>query len=121
MGSASFCSVFAHATKVELLPVRRQRETELERIELPEIPMRSGTAICRRRGPGTVYGSGCTDRYEPERRTAQIQQLLIDSYAKAIGRRTALGSELFGYRLDHPDKDKSLTSATARLDAENAG
>ena len=58
--------------------------------------------------PGTVYGYRVHGPYEPDAgHRFNPNKLLIDPYAKQLVGELQWGPELFGYQLDHPDKDKS--------------
>jgi isoamylase len=96
----NFALFSAHATKVELVPVRRQRRNRTRAHRTARItPTRSGTAISRYR-PGAVYGYRVHGRYEPEAgHRFNPNKLLLDPYAKAhVG--GCVGPGVFGYTLD---------------------
>jgi glycogen operon protein len=56
--------------------------------------------------PGQLYGYRVHGPYEPARGLRfNPNKLLLDPYAKAIGRKLEWADELFGYTLGHPDGD----------------
>ena len=71
--------------------------------------MRSGTATCRPRARHWSTAIASTVRYEPDAgHRFNPNKLVIDPYAKQLVGELRWGPELFGYRLDHADKDKSF-------------
>jgi isoamylase len=105
----NFALFSAHATKVELCLFDDSGETELERIELPEYTDEVWHGYLPTARPGTVYGYRVYGPYEPDAgHRFNHNKLLIDPYAKQLVGQLRWGPELFGYRLDHPDKDKSF-------------
>ena len=57
-------------------------------------------------GPGQLYGYRVYGPYDPSRGLRfNPNKLLLDPYAKAIGRKLVWADELFGYALGHPDGD----------------
>lgn len=60
--------------------------------------------------PGTLYGYRVHGPYEPHNgHRYNHNKLLIDPYAKAIAGTIEWNNALFGYDLDHPDKDLSFS------------
>ncbi|MGH9562305.1 MAG: glycogen debranching protein GlgX, partial [Terracidiphilus sp.] len=60
-------------------------------------------------GPGQLYGYRVDGPYVPESgQRFNINKLLLDPYAKAIGRQLNWADELFGYRMGDPDGDLSF-------------
>ena len=60
-------------------------------------------------GPGQIYGYRVHGPYVPESGLRfNPNKLLLDPYAKAIGRPLTWGDELFGYTLGDPDADLSF-------------
>src|SRR4030081_2568236 len=105
----NFALFSAHATKVELCLFDDSGETELERIELPEYTDEVWHGYLPAARPGTVYGYRVHGPYEPDSgHRFNPNKLLLDPYAKQLVGELRWGPELFGYQLDHPDKDKSL-------------
>ena len=67
-------------------------------------PTRSGTATCRRPGPGTIYAYRVHGPYAPEEgHRFNPNKLLLDPYARAIVGELTWGPELFGYKLETGD------------------
>lgn len=59
--------------------------------------------------PGQLYGFRVHGPYQPEEgHRFNPNKLLLDPYAKAIGRPLAWGDELFGYRIGDPGGDLSI-------------
>ncbi|HEY1763904.1 MAG TPA: glycogen debranching protein GlgX [Opitutaceae bacterium] len=60
-------------------------------------------------GPGQLYGYRVHGPYEPARGLRfNAHKLLLDPYAKAIGRKLKWADELFGYQIGHADADLSF-------------
>ena len=105
----NFALFSAHATKVELCLFDANGETELERIELPEYTDEVWHGYLPAARPGLVYGYRVHGPHEPHAgHRFNPNKLVIDPYAKQLVGELRWGPELFGYRLDHPDKDKSF-------------
>ena len=105
----NFALFSAHATKVELCLFDDAGETEIERIDLPEYTDEVWHGYLPTARPGTVYGYRVHGPYEPDAgHRFNPNKLLIDPYAKQLVGELRWGPELFGYQLDHPDKDKSF-------------
>ena len=104
----NFALFSAHATKVELCLFDSSGETELERIELPEYTDEVWHGYLPAARPGTVYGYRVHGPYEPDAgHRFNPNKLVIDPYARQLVGALRWGPELFAYRLDHADKDKS--------------
>ncbi|MBP1294247.1 glycogen debranching protein GlgX [Bradyrhizobium elkanii] len=104
----NFALFSAHATKVELCLFDDAGETELERIELPEYTDEVWHGYLPSGRPGTVYGYRVHGPYEPDAgHRFNPNKLVLDPYAKQLVGQLRWGSELFGYQLDHSDKDLS--------------
>lgn len=59
--------------------------------------------------PGQLYGYRAHGPYDPGRGLRfNPNKLLLDPYAKAIGRPLKWADELFGYTIGHPDRDLSF-------------
>ncbi|HVW22530.1 MAG TPA: glycogen debranching protein GlgX [Opitutaceae bacterium] len=59
--------------------------------------------------PGQLYGYRAHGPYEPDKgRRFNPHKLLLDPYAKAIGRELKWDDSLFGYQIGHPDGDLSF-------------
>jgi glycogen operon protein len=105
----NFALFSAHATKVELCLFDERGERELERIELPEYTDEVWHAYLPAARPGTVYGYRVYGPFDPDAgHRFNPNKLLIDPYAKQLVGQLKWGPELFGYRFDHADKDKSF-------------
>jgi isoamylase len=105
----NFAIFSAHASKVELCLFDQSGDTELERIDLPEYTDEVWHGYLPTARPGTVYGYRVHGPYEPDAgHRFNPNKLLIDPYAKQLVGKLRWSSELFGYRLDHSDKDKSF-------------
>jgi isoamylase len=105
----NFALFSANATKVELCIFDDEGEREIERIELPEYTDEVWHGYLPTARPGTVYGYRVHGPYEPDAgHRFNPNKLLIDPYAKQLVGSLRWGPELFGYTLDHPDKDKSF-------------
>ena len=62
-------------------------------------------------GPGQLYGYRVHGPYRPAAGLRfNANKLLLDPYAKAIGRQLRWADELFGYQIGHPDEDLSFDS-----------
>jgi isoamylase len=104
----NFALFSAHATKVELCLFDDSGETELERIELPEYTDEVWHGYLPAARPGTVYGYRVHGPYDPDAgHRFNPNKLVLDPYAKQLVGRLRWGPELFGYQLDHADKDLS--------------
>ncbi len=58
--------------------------------------------------PGQLYGYRVKGPYEPQKGLRfNPNKLLLDPYAKAIGRELKWADEVFGYQLGHPEQDLS--------------
>jgi isoamylase len=105
----NFSLFSGHATNVELCLFDDRGESELERIELPEYTDEVWHGYLPTARPGTVYAYRVHGPYEPDAgHRFNSNKLLIDPYAKQLVGKLRWGPELFGYRLNHADKDKSF-------------
>src|SRR4051812_17465576 len=104
----NFALFSAHATKVELCIFDDAGEKEIERFDLPEYTDEVWHGYVPTARPGTVYGYRVHGAYEPDAgHRFNPNKLLIDPYARQLVGELRWAPELFGYQLDHPDKDKS--------------
>src|SRR3569832_2493996 len=104
----NFALFSAYATKVELCLFDDSGETELERIELPEYTDEVWHGYLPSARPGTVYGYRVHGPSEPDAgHRFNPNKLLLDPYAKQLIGHLRWGPVLFGYQLDHADKDLS--------------
>ncbi len=103
----------AHAEKVELLLFDDEEDTEpSETFVLPEQtgPMWHGYLVNLR--PGQLYGYRVYGPYDPENgHRFNPNKVLLDPYAKAIGRPLRWDDSLFGYDVDDEEK-KDLSFST---------
>jgi glycogen operon protein len=105
----NFALFSAHATKVELCLFDLDGANELERIELPEYTDEVWHGYLPAARPGTTYGYRVYGPYDPNAgHRFNPNKLLIDPYAKQLVGSLKWGPELFGYKLDSPDKDLSF-------------
>jgi isoamylase len=104
----NFALFSANATKVELCLFDDAGETELERIELPEYTDEVWHGYLPAARPGTVYGYRVRGPYQPDAGYRfNPNKLLVDPYARQLVGKLRWGPELFGYQLNHADKDLS--------------
>src|SRR5690606_25577848 len=60
--------------------------------------------------PGQLYGYRVSGDYDPRNgKRFNPNKLLIDPYAKAIAGTVEINDDVFGYQLNHPDKDLSFS------------
>ncbi len=115
-GGVNFALFSEHAKRVELCLFDGVDSTE-ERVC---IPMREQTDLvwhCYLPGikPGQLYGYRVHGPYEPKQgHRFNANKVLLDPYAKSIGRDVQWADEMFGYRVGDPAKDLS------RDDRDNA-
>jgi isoamylase len=105
----NFALFSANAKKVELSLFDLDGAQELERIELPEYTDEVWHCYLPEARPGTVYGYRVHGPYEPDAgHRFNPNKLLIDPYARQLVGELRWSDALFGYRIDHPDKDLSF-------------
>jgi isoamylase len=105
----NFALFSANATKVELCLFDSKGDRELERIELPEYTDEVWHGYLPTARPGTVYAYRVHGPFEPDAgHRFNPNKLVIDPYAKQLVGQLKWGPELFAYRFDHPDKDRSF-------------
>ena len=99
----------ANATRVELCLFDTDGKKELERVELPEYTDEVWHGYLPQARPGMVYGYRVHGPYEPEAgHRFNPNKLLLDPYARQLVGSLVWGPELFGYKVDSPDKDLSF-------------
>jgi isoamylase len=105
-----------HADKVELcLFDSPDAPNESERIPLPESTNLVWHGYVPGLKPGQLYGYRVHGPYEPSHgHRFNPHKIVLDPYAKAIGRPLRWADELFGYRIGDPEEDLS------RDDRDNA-
>jgi len=106
----NFALFSEHATKVELCLFDDVAASgEAERIVLPEYTEQVWHGYLPDLRPGQFYGYRVYGPYEPDKgHRFNHHKLLLDPYAKAIGRKVNWGDELFGYRIGDPKADLSV-------------
>ena len=105
----NFALFSANATKVEICLFDISGEKELERVELPEYTDEVWHGYLPDARPGTVYAYRVHGPYEPTAgHRFNPNKLLLDPYAKQIDGQLTWNPALFGYTLDHADKDLSF-------------
>ena len=117
-GSGVNFAIFSeHATKVELCFFDSADATrESSRVELTERTDQVWHAYLRGVLPNQLYGYRVHGPYEPQHgHRFNPNKILIDPYAKAIGRTISWADEMFGYRVGDPAQDLSFD------DRDNAG
>lgn len=110
-GSGVNFSIFSeHATKVELcLFDSTNAKKETHRLPLPEQTHRTWHGYLPGLRPGQLYGYRVHGPYEPRKGYRfNPNKVLLDPYAKGIGRLIRWSGEMFGYKIDDPKKDLSF-------------
>jgi len=115
-GGVNFSLFSEHATKVELcLFDSPDAERESQRVALPDQTDMAWHGYLPDVHPGQLYGYRVHGPYEPEQgHRFNPNKVLLDPYAKAIGRDLRWGDETFGYAIGDEDEDLS------RDDRDNA-
>jgi isoamylase len=104
-------SVFSeHATKVELCLFDGPEATAAcHCIEMREQTDMAWHVYMPDVRPGQLYGYRMDGPYAPRAgHRFNARKILIDPYAKAIGRTVTWSDEMFGYRIGHPESDLSF-------------
>jgi isoamylase len=105
----NFALFSAHATRVELCLFDEAGEQETERYALPEFTDEVWHGYLPNVRPGSIYGYRVYGPYEPDAgHRFNPNKLLLDPYARQVAGRFEWNPALFGYQLDHADKDKSF-------------
>jgi len=117
----NFALFSEHATRVELCLFDSPEATrESRRIALPEQTHQVWHAYLPDVVPNQLYGYRVYGPYDPANgHRFNPHKVLLDPYARAIGRDLRWGDELFGYRIGDPLADLSFdgrdSAATAPL------
>ena len=112
----NFAIFSEHATARRAVPVRlaRRRGRVASRSRCPSRPTWSGTATCPTCGRASSTAIASTARTTPHTgHRFNPHKLVLDPYAKVIGRTVRWDDALFGFTLGHATTRRS-TSATAR-------
>jgi isoamylase len=106
----NFALFSEHAERVDLcLFSSPEAATESECITMPERTDMVWNAYLPGLPPGRLYGYRVYGPYDPQHGLRfNPRKLLLDPYAKAIGRPLSWGDELFGYCVGDPQEDLSL-------------
>ncbi|HXH06259.1 MAG TPA: glycogen debranching protein GlgX, partial [Vicinamibacterales bacterium] len=106
----NFAIFSEHATRVDLCLFDSAEATaESVRIPLPEQTDMVWHGYLPDVRPGQLYGFRVHGPYAPqEGHRFNPAKLLLDPYAKAIGRRMRWHEALFGYPIGHPDADLAM-------------
>lgn len=109
-GGVNFAVFSEHATKVELcLFDSPDAQQESHRIALPEQTDMAWHGYLPDVYPGQLYGFRVHGPYEPEHgHRFNPNKVLLDPYAKAIGRDLRWCDEMFGYRIGDPGEDLAM-------------
>ncbi|HEX3730568.1 MAG TPA: glycogen debranching protein GlgX, partial [Opitutaceae bacterium] len=103
-------SVFSESSEmVELCLFDGTDQTKEERIRFRERTNGVWHIYVPGLKPGQLYGYRAQGAYVPDKgQRFNAHKLLLDPYAKAIGRELKWDDSLFGYQLGHPDGDLSF-------------
>src|SRR5690606_26686629 len=106
----NFALYSAHAERVELVLFdRRDDEAPSATVELRERTGPVWHGYLRNVRPGQLYGYRVYGPYRPsEGLRFNPHKVLLDPYAKGIGRPLVWDDALFGYQVGHPDADLSF-------------
>ncbi len=106
----NFAIFSEHAEKIELcLFDSAEAERESHRVTLPEQTDRVWHGYLAGVRPGQHYGYRVHGPYDPQSgQRFNHHKVLVDPYAKAVGRITTWHDEMFGYRVGDSDEDLSF-------------
>ncbi len=109
-GGVNFSLFSEHATSVELcLFDAPDSQQESHRVRLPERTDLAWHGYLPDIYPGQLYGYRVHGPYEPEQgHRFNPHKIVLDPYAKAIGRDLGWGDEMFGYRIGDDGEDLSM-------------
>jgi glycogen operon protein len=120
-GGVNFALFSEHATRVELCLFGSAKAARASsRITLPEYTDQVWHGYLPDVAPGQLYGYRVYGPYAPEQgHRFNPNKVVLDPYAKAIGRDLTWSDALFGYRIGDPKEDLSFdgrsSAATAPL------
>lgn len=106
----NFAIFSEHATNVELcLFDSASAIHEAQRVQLPEQTDQIWHGYLPGILPGQLYGYRVHGPYEPERgQRFNHHKVVLDPYAKAIGRTLSWSDEMYGYHVGHVQRDLSI-------------
>ncbi len=106
----NFALYSENATKVELCLFDAADSTkEAARVDLPDSTDMVWHAYLPDVLPGQLYGYRVSGPYEPAQgQRFNPHKVLLDPYAKAIGRETQWSDEMWGYKVGDPNADLSF-------------
>lgn len=106
----NFALFSENAAKVELCFFESVNSTkEFCRILMPEYTDRIWHCYIPDAGPGELYGYRVYGPYRPDAgHRFNPNKVVLDPYAKAIGRRVKWSDEMFGYEIGNPRQDLSF-------------
>lgn len=110
-GGVNFALFAENATKVELCLFKSSRDRrEFKKINITERTHQVWHIYIPNIKPGQLYGYRVHGPYHPQNgQRYNPNKLLIDPYAKAIGGIIEWNDALFGYEINHPDRDLSFS------------
>ncbi|WP_040507303.1 glycogen debranching protein GlgX [Gluconobacter morbifer] len=110
-GGVNFAIFSAHASAVEICLFGPDGKTETDRIPLPEYTDQVFHGWIPDIQAGQLYGLRVQGPYAPDAgHRFNANKLLLDPYARAYHGNLQWDPSLFGYILDHPDKDLSFST-----------
>ena len=106
----NFALFSEYATKVELcLFDEAQAEKESVRLPLPEHTNQVWHGYLPEVRPGQLYGYRIHGPYTPKSgHRFNPHKIVLDPYAKAIGRPLRWGDEMYGYKIGNPRGDRAI-------------
>ncbi len=105
----NFALFSEHATAVDLCLFDSVESVEADRLRLPEHTDQIWHGYLPGILPGQLYGYRVHGAYEPSQgHRFNPNKVVLDPYAKSIGRTISWGDEMYGYRIGHPAGDLSF-------------
>ncbi len=102
----NFAIYSENATAIDLCLFDDPRAPEAARIRLPETTAHVFHGYVGGLGPGQLYGYRVDGPYDPARgHRFNPKKLLVDPYARALAGKVDHRGPIYGYPLDHPDRD----------------